>query len=241
LARFAQPHRRRLTLVSRVSPRANLYAPPPPRGKARVGRPRTKGPKLPWPQSQVATAPRRRLRVRWYGATRRTVEVVTGTGHWYKGGEGLVAVRWVFVHDLTGTHRAEDFFTTDPRMTPQHLIGLYTGRWSIETTFQELRAHLGLETTRGRTPATVLRAAPCLLGLFSVVALLYARLPAHSRHEGGVTWSGKREVTFSDALSTVRRWMWVEWIFVACGHKETFTKLPDSLRETLLYALAPAA
>jgi len=137
LARFAQQHCRRLTLVSRFYPCANLYAPPPPRGKARVGRPRTKGPKLPWPQSQVAIAPRRRLRVRWYGATRRTVEVVTRTGHWDKGGEGLVAVRGVFVHDLTGPPRDEYFFTTDTRMTPQHLSGLYTGRWSIETTWEE--------------------------------------------------------------------------------------------------------
>jgi hypothetical protein len=26
--------------------------------------------------------------------------VVSGTGNWYKAGHGLVAVRWVFVHDL---------------------------------------------------------------------------------------------------------------------------------------------
>jgi len=28
-------------------------------------------------------------------------------------------------------------------------IGVYAWRWNIETTFQEARAHLGLETTRG--------------------------------------------------------------------------------------------
>jgi hypothetical protein len=38
LARFCWRHRRRLTLVSRFHPRANLYAPPPPRRKGGPGR-----------------------------------------------------------------------------------------------------------------------------------------------------------------------------------------------------------
>jgi len=50
--------------------------------------------------------------VTWYGGTTRRVEVVTGTGHWYKSGQELVPVRWVGVRDLTGTPREEYFFTT---------------------------------------------------------------------------------------------------------------------------------
>jgi len=34
---------------------------------------------------------------------------------------------------------------------------------------------------RGWSEKTVLRAAPCLFGLFSVIALLYARLPVKKR------------------------------------------------------------
>jgi len=67
-------------------------------------------------------------------------------GHWFKNGEGLVPVCWVFVHDLSGTHRDDYFFTTDVTMTPQTIVETFTGRWSIETTFQEMRAYLGLET-----------------------------------------------------------------------------------------------
>src|SRR5262245_18972955 len=62
--------------------------------------------------------------------------------------------------------------------------------WQIETTFQELRAHLGLETTRGWWPKTAQRAAPCLFGLYTAVALLYQALPAAKR-SGAVTWPGK--------------------------------------------------
>jgi len=242
LARFAHRHRAHLTLVSRFYPNANLYAPPPAvSGQPKAGRPRKKGQKQPSPQQVVAGAKRRRMRVRWYGGTTRKVEVVSGTAHWYKGGQGLVAVLWVFVHDLSGTHRDEYFFTTEVKMPLRQLIETYTGRWSIETTFQEMRAYLGLETTRGRKEATVLREAPCLFGLFSVVVVLYALLPARSTCTARVLWPGKSEVTFSDAITAVRRWVWVEWVFVTCGHKQAFTKLPRPLRAVLLYALAPAA
>lgn len=242
LARFAHRHRRHVTLVSRFYPNANLYAPPPAASRrSKGGRPRKKGAKQPSPQEVVARAKHHRLTVTWYGGSTRKVEVVTSTDHWYKGGQGLVPIRWVFVHDLTGTHRDEYFFTTDQAMPPRQIIEAYTGRWPIETTFQELRAYLGLETTRGRTEATVLRVAPGLFGLFSVVALLYALLPARQTRGAQVSWPGKHDVTFSDAITAVRRWLWVEWVFVTCGQREAFSKLSRPLRAVLLYALAPAA
>jgi hypothetical protein len=188
----------------------------------------------------VTRSKRQRLRVRWYGGTTRHVEVVSATAHWYTGGQGLVPLRWVFVHDLTGTQRDEYFFTTAVTMSPRQLSETYTGRWSLETTFQELRAYVGLETTRGWTQATVLRAAPCLFGLFSVVPLLYAHLPPCHREAAQVAGVGKQQVTFSAVLTAVRRWVWCDWIFVMGGHQEAFTQLPDSLRNLLLYALAPA-
>lgn len=241
LATFVHRHRKRLALVSRFYADANLYAPPlVTRGK-KTGRPRKKGAKQPSPADVVAKSRRRRLNVAWYGGGRRDVAIVTGTGEWYKGGEGLVAVRWVFVHDCTGTHREEYFFTTDWSMTPKQIIETFTGRWSIETMFQEMRAHLGLETTRGRKENTVLRVAPCLFGLYSVVALLYAQLPAAHRSHFAITWPGKNHAAFSDAIVAVRRWLWVEWAFVTHGQNDAFTKLPSPLRKLLLYALTQAA
>lgn len=99
LAELAARSAKRLTLVSLFYPDANLVKPPPP--YAGLGRPRVKGPKLPGPAEVVETTPQRTvLDVVWYGGGRRRVETVTGTGHWYKGGRPLVALRWVFVHDL---------------------------------------------------------------------------------------------------------------------------------------------
>jgi hypothetical protein len=239
MAAFAHRHRHRLTLISRLGPDANLYEPPPPYGGK--GRPRVKGDKLPAPQQVVAATSATPLNVAWYGGGRRDVAVVSGTGQWYKSGEGLVPLSWAFVRDLSGTHRDDYFFSTDPEMTPRELIEGFTGRWSIETTSQEMRAYVGLETTRGRREATVTRVAPCLFGLFSVVALLYERLRARGHATAEVAWAGKSEPTFSDAITTVRRWLWVDWVFANHGRGDAFSKLPRPLRETLLSALAHAA
>lgn len=241
LARFAHRHRRRLTLVSRFYPDANLYDPPPKQTKnSKGGRPRKKGAKRPQPQQVVATAKRRTLTVAWYGGEERRVEVVTGTGQWYKSGEGLVPIRWVFVHDRDGTHRDEYFFTTDGTLSPKAIIETFTGRWSIEVTFEELRAHLGLESTRGWCRSTVLRAAPWLFGLYTIVVLFYHRLPKRFQRERGVDWVGKNTTTFSDAITAVRRWLWVHWVFETTCHTVGFSKLPRNFRRTVLLALTLA-
>ncbi len=239
VARFVGRHRARLTLVSKLHPEANLFtAPPPYRGK---GRPRVKGHRLPKPCEAVAQRRRFwRLTVGWYGGGTRQVQVASATGNWYKSGRGLVPLRWVFVRDRSGSHRDEYFFTTDLALTPAALIGYYTGRWNIETTFQELRSHMGLETTCGWCPNTVLRAAPCLLGLYAVVAVLFAALP-EAKRAGGIAWPGKEGVTFSDALAAVRRWLWSEWVFAQAGGGAAVEKLPEPLQEIILSALAPAA
>jgi DDE superfamily endonuclease len=243
LARYAARRRRNLTLVSLFYPTAALHDPPPVVvGKRPSHRPRTKGNKRPAPAAVVAaTAQRQPLEVSWYGGGRRRVEVVSGTGHWHKSGEGLVEVLWVYVHDLSGTHRDSYLFSTDPTMPPGRVIETYTGRWNIETTFQEMRAYLGLETTRGRTKNTVLRAAPCLFGLYAVVALLYAELPTETTGEGTVSYRGKAAVTFSDAIGAVRRRLWLEGVFESHGQTEAFRNLPRPLQAVILAALAPAA
>jgi hypothetical protein len=245
MARFAHRHRRRLALVSRFVAKAQLYEPPPAiTGKRPAHRPRKKGEKLPTPAAAVAAAApadRAACNVSWYGGGRRDIEVVTGTGNWHRNGEGLVPLRWVHVRDRTGTHREDYLFSTDPEMAATGVVETYTGRWNIETTLQEMRAYLGLETTRGWKEATVLRLAPCLFGLFSTVAVLYALLPARTRAAGRVGWPGKAETTFSDAITAVRRWLWVDWVFASHGFDAAFSKLSRPFQEALLSALAPPA
>lgn len=241
LARFCRRHRRRATLVSRFYPDANLYAPPS--AYQGTGRPRVKGAKRPSPQEVVAGRQRlRRAAVRWYGGGQRRVSLVSGEGHWFKSGKGLVPVRWVFVRDRDGTHRDEYFFTTDPGLRPEQLIGYYTERWSIETTFQEVRAHLGFEATRQWSRVSVQRLAPCLLGLFSVVSLIYARqLRRHRPALRPLRWYVKEEPTFADAITAVRRLFWQETVLGNAVNHRGFAKLPPKLKKKLLDWICPAA
>src|SRR5262245_45446403 len=238
VARFCHRHRDRLTLVSKLHPDANLFDPPP-KSRGR-GRPPVKGRRRCKPRRAVARARRLTpLAVDWYGGGTRHVGVVTESAHWFKSGHGLVPLRWVFVRDQTDNHPDDDLYSTDAALAPAQIIGLYCGRWNIETTFQECRSSLGLETTRGWGRATVLRAAPCLFGLYSVVALLYHALPTEHR-TGAVAWPGKAGATFSDALAAVRRRVWADGVFAQVDPQAGIAKLPPALRELLLTALAPA-
>lgn len=239
VARFCHRSHDRLTLVRKCHPEVHLFAPPVPSGR---GRPRVKGERRPKPSAVVAgrsPRSRRRLTVPWYGGGNRRVAVLSGLGHWYQSGHGLVPWRWIFVEDRSGTHRGEYFLTTDPARTPAEVIGASGGRGNIETTFQECRAALGLESTRGWCRNTVLRAAPCRFGLYSVVAGGYTRSPESLRARVA-DWPGKVGVTFSDALASVRRWFWVEGVFPQAESGAEIQKLSPEVRDFLLAAMTPA-
>ena len=242
LARFCRRHRHHVTLVSRFYPQANLYAAVAKSDQKPTGRPREKGGKLPAPQASVTENSLRAANVDWYGGGRRQVRLTSNTGLWYKGGDGLVPIRWVFVRDVTGTHRDEYFYSTNPDLSATRIVSWYTARWSIETTFQEVREHLGFETPRQRVAQSVLRTAPCLLGLFSIICLIFA---AHTRQHRikirAAQWYTKSEPTFSDAIATVRRLFWNKTIFEKPSYQEGLKKLPPKLRNLLLDHLCRAA
>jgi hypothetical protein len=241
-ARFCHKHRRHLTLISKFYGDAALYEPPPPRTRTTRRRPRVKGRKLRPPHKVVAqTTQRTCLTVAWYGGATRRIEVVTGTGHWYRIGETLVEVRWVYVPDCMGTHRDEYFFTTDLTLSPQQIVEGYTQRWSIETTFQECREYLKLESTKCYRQHSVLRGISSIFGLYTIVVLLYLQLPPPLQARGVVCWTGKATVTFSDMLTCVRHALWQQWFFHTYRQGKGFAKLSRALQTTILDALAPAA
>lgn len=241
VARFAFRHRRRLGLVSKFVPDANLFRPAPQRKTKKNGRPPTKGKALPKPQDVVVKGKAKRLQVCWYGGGRRTVEVITGKGHWYKSGKGLVPVLWVFVRDRSGTHRDEYFFTTDTSLGAKEVVELYCRRWNIETTFQEMRSQLGLETTRGWSQQTVLRMAPLLFSLYTLTVVFYDTMPWSSSHVTVKSWRGKKGSTFSDMITSVRSYLWSEWVFAKVPGAKAVLKLPATARAVIHFGVAQAA
>lgn len=58
---------------------------------------------------------------------------------------------------------------------PELIISWFVRRWQMEATFQEARQRLGFETQRHWSERGILRTAPALLALFSLVTLLAHR------------------------------------------------------------------
>jgi hypothetical protein len=57
-------------------------------------------------------------------------------------------------------------------MDPNDIIKNFVRRWNIEVTFEETRAHLGVETQRQWSDKAIARTTPLLMGLFSFVTLV---------------------------------------------------------------------
>ena len=109
-------------------------------------------------------------------------------------------------------------------------------------TFQEARAHLGVETQRQWSDRAIARTTPCLLALFSIVTLLATRLPACERRRVAATaWYLKPQPTFSDALAAVRHAIWREQGLATSRRRSDRTKRRFALPAPWAYALCHAA
>jgi hypothetical protein len=235
-----------ITAIARLRLDAALYEPAPPRPPGTVGRPRTKGARLPT-LSEVLTArdtPWQALRVPgWYGAGERAIEIASATAVWRHGGLPVVPIRWVLIRDPESRFAPQALLCTDPARDAAQMVAWFVRRWRVEVTFQETRAHLGVETQRQWPDTAIARATPCLLALFSVVTLLATRLPARDRGQVATTaWYRKPRPTFSDALAAVRRAMWREQGFVRSRRRGHGTKRRRTLpTPPWIYALCHAA
>ena len=234
-----------VTCVTRLRLDAALYGPAPPRRPGTVGRPRTRGPRLPTLAGLLAdkATPWRRVTVPgWYGEGERVVEICSGTAVWRRAGLPVVPIRWVLLRDPSRRFDPQALLCTDTAQDPLQVVRWFVQRWQLEVTFREVRDHLGVETQRQWSDKAVARTTPCLLGLFSIVALLATRLGRHARLQVWATaWYRKTRPTFSDTLAAVRRQIWAEQGFVTSRHSAEAAKLRPALREGIAYALCHAA
>jgi hypothetical protein len=237
--------RRHVCLVTRLRLDANLFAPAPARRPERRGRPPLKGRQLPKLASMLENKKIRWTRLSmpyWYGDRRCVLEIATGTAVWYHPGLPPAPIRWVLVRDPTGVRDTQAFLCTDIDATPVDILGWFVSRWSIETTFQESRAHLGVETQRQWSDLAIVRTTPALLGLFSLVTL-WAADPAivASLHPRSAAWYHKCEPSFSDAIAAVRRHLWTVPNLSMSRQGPDSVEIPTALWERLTDALCYAA
>ncbi|MFB0487822.1 hypothetical protein ABIE45_000408 [Methylobacterium sp. OAE515] len=234
-----------ITAITRLRLDAALYEPAPPRPPGTIGRPRTKGARLPTLAATLATKDTRWHAVvvpGWYGAGERTLEITSGTAVWRHGGLPVVPIRWVLVRDPEGRFAPQALLCTDLDREPVQIVSWFVQRWSVEVTFQEARAHLGMETQRQWSDTAIARTTPCLLALFSIVTLLAARLPARQRQRiAAAAWYPKPRPTFADALAAVRYAIWRERTLATSPRRRTRTKPRFRFPAPWTYALCQAA
>ena len=232
-----------ITTITRLRLDAALYEPAPPRPPGTIGRPRTKGVRLPT-LSEVLTSESTLWQTvhvpGWYGAGERTIELTSATAVWRHAGLPVVPIRWVLIRDPQRRFAPQALLCTDLAQDPAQIVAWFVRR--CEVTFQEVRAYLGVETQRQWSDKAVARTTPCLLALFSIVTLLAARLPARQRQRIAATaWYPKPQPTFSDALAAVRRALWREQGLRTSRRPGHRTKRRFVLPEPWAYTLCHAA
>ena len=128
-----------------------------------------------------------------------------------------------------------------PDVFPRPDGGVYG--WRMETTFQEARTHLGVETQRQWSDLAILRTTPALLGLFSLVTV-WANWMVRSptvRSAREPPDGQKRDPTFSDAIAAVRHALWYPPDLRMSRQTKEIIEIPATLLQRLTETLCHAA
>lgn len=182
--------------------------------------------------------------VDWYGGEKRQIEYITFTCLWYHAGCAPITLRFVLVKTPDGKNEAEAFFSTNIDLQPAQIIRYFVLRWNIEVTFEETRAHLGVETQRQWSDKAIARTTPLLMGLFSCIALVGIKMHLTQTLVSMeiASWYDKQgELTFSDILAIVRRSIWSNRYFSKSGNQADIEKYNNETINALIYQLSLAA
>jgi hypothetical protein len=229
-----------ITLITPARLDSVLHAPPPPREqRRRGGKPQVIGKRLPSLEAVLADPATRwqQSQIQWYGQGLRTVEWCTGTALWYRIGHPPLPIRWVLTRDPEGKRPVKALLCTDQALCAQTIIATFMHRWPLETTFEEGRAHLGIETQRQWSDRAIERTTPLLFGLYSLVALAGAQMAqAGTLQVEQTAWYRKSHATFHDVLASLRRQIWQTASNQTSPADPDVHLLPSSQVERLLYA-----
>jgi hypothetical protein len=234
-----------VSVITRLRLDAALYDPPPPRAPGQRGRPRLKGKRRPTLAAVLADEQTQWTKLTiddWYGEGPREVEVATDTAVWYHSGKPPVAIRWVLIRDPQERFKPPALMSTTLEHTCEQILAWFVRRWTMEVTWEEARAHLGMETQRQWNARAIARTTPALVSLYSIITLT-----AHLLIEKGATcvrstvWYSKTRPTFSDAIAWVRRLLWDHIHFSTSQQETDMIQIPRALLERFTEALCYAA
>jgi hypothetical protein len=232
-------------VITRLRLDAALYEPAPPRQPRQNGRPRKKGKRLPTLEKVLTGAMTHWTTVtmaNWYGEEQRRVQLTSNTAVWYHSGKPVVPIRWVLIRDPHRRFAPQALLATNPQLTPVQILTYFVRRWQMEATFEEARAHLGVETQRQWSARATARTTPTLLALYSLVTLMAAQLiGSHPMPVRTAAWYRKAHATFSDTIALVRQCLWRQCHFSTSQAEADVVKIPRLLFERFTDALCYAA
>jgi hypothetical protein len=229
--------RARMAVITRLRKDACLFDPPP-RHKSKPGRAPRKGERQPQLSQRITDPATRWQRV--VQASRTSwrsggwIEYAHGTALWCHGGKPIVPILWVLVRYPDGRREPEAFLCTDTTASPRDVLDCFNRRWAMETTYEEARAHLGMETQRQWSDPAVFRTTPLLLGLYSAVTLyVHQNAERFALSPRRAAWYPKPAPTFADALARLRRHLWFERIVMSAETTDMTEPLAPELQGIL--------
>ena len=137
------------------------------------------------------------------------------TAVWYHSGKPVVPIRWVLIRDPEGRFAPQALLATNPQLRPVQILTYFVRRWQMETTFEEARAYLGVETQRQWSDQATARSTPA--------------------------WYRKAHATFSDTIALVCHCLWRQCQFAKSQAEADMLKIPRILYERLTDTLCYAA
>ena len=178
----------------------------------------------------------------WYGRKRKELKIATGEALWYRVGEIPVHLRWVIIKDPESGKPPAVLLSTDPELKAKNIVAYFVQRWSIEVTFEEVRAHLGVESQRQWSDKAIARITPSLFALFSLITLIANHLNKKKKLSvRTAAWYKKELPTFSDAIASCRGVLRNKFKLNNSENQKDMVLIPHKLWEEMLEQLNYAA
>lgn len=197
-----------MDMIGAVHPKGAMYEPAPKVTTKKRGAPRKKGDRLStladWAADDQCW---QTYKFDQYGL-HGTFDTKTRRGLYYKAGKDRL-LQFVLTRNADGKRPTQIFYCTNLEMNVAEILSTYAHRWSIEVTHHDAKQFLGFEDPANRVPLAVRRTAPMAMFLYSLTVLWYAEHGhKHVKFPERPWYYWKREPSFADMLTTLRRVSW---------------------------------
>jgi hypothetical protein len=198
----------RVTVIGAIRPDAVLTAAPTQAERKATGRRRKRGKLLPKPEKIYESK-----RYPWHSAELTlysrptTIYYKTFQAQWYRGAGDRVG-RVVIVHTEQGAISMRAFFCTDGERSALDVLTTYSGRWSIEVLFRDIKQQLGFADSSARKQAAVERVAPFVAFAYTLLVLWFADstwMTPLATPPVRPWYAHKRHACFADVLRAAQR------------------------------------